>query len=273
MIKHVVTNDNISFVVDDKIYTYHNTHREYKDIYGHVMGGEIDDLRVLVRKHSVNLKFFGGRVYSKGGILYIKYKDHDASVDDRMHTRIFQLLQDKSVDKKTIRGLLLFIDKLYQNPNAESIDDLFRFLGHNSLPITDDGCFIAYKLVNDNYTDIRTGTMSNAVGDIVEMPRAAVQFDREVTCSSGLHFCSRGYLPHYGGSDSRIMILKINPADVVSIPTDYHNAKGRACKYEVIGEIPNGRPEQREEAIKEVESKGVTILGNLLTKLKSFFTE
>ena len=33
------------------------------------------------------------------------------------------------------------------------------------------------------------------------------------------------------------MILKINPADVVSIPTDYNASKGRACRYEVIGEL------------------------------------
>ena len=33
------------------------------------------------------------------------------------------------------------------------------------------------------------------------------------------------------------MVLKINPADVVSIPTDYNDAKGRACRYEVIDEI------------------------------------
>jgi hypothetical protein len=33
------------------------------------------------------------------------------------------------------------------------------------------------------------------------------------------------------------MILKISPADVVSIPTDYNNSKGRTCKYEVIGEL------------------------------------
>jgi hypothetical protein len=32
------------------------------------------------------------------------------------------------------------------------------------------------------------------------------------------------------------MILKINPRDVVSIPSDYENTKGRTCKYEVIGE-------------------------------------
>ena len=31
------------------------------------------------------------------------------------------------------------------------------------------------------------------------------------------------------------MILKINPADVVSVPTDYNNSKGRCCKYTVVG--------------------------------------
>jgi hypothetical protein len=34
------------------------------------------------------------------------------------------------------------------------------------------------------------------------------------------------------------MIVKINPADVVSIPADYDNAKGRCWRYEVIGEMP-----------------------------------
>jgi hypothetical protein len=33
------------------------------------------------------------------------------------------------------------------------------------------------------------------------------------------------------------MLVKVNPADVVSIPSDYNNAKGRAWKYEVVGEM------------------------------------
>jgi len=32
------------------------------------------------------------------------------------------------------------------------------------------------------------------------------------------------------------MIVKINPRDVVSIPTDYQDSKGRCCRYEVIDE-------------------------------------
>jgi hypothetical protein len=42
-------------------------------------------------------------------------------------------------------------------------------------------------------------------------------------------------LSHFGGE--RTVIVKINPRDVVSIPTDYNEAKGRACRYEVIGEL------------------------------------
>jgi hypothetical protein len=37
------------------------------------------------------------------------------------------------------------------------------------------------------------------------------------------------------------MILKINPADVVSIPADYNGAKGRCCKYTVVAQV-NGDP-------------------------------
>jgi hypothetical protein len=33
------------------------------------------------------------------------------------------------------------------------------------------------------------------------------------------------------------VILKINPRDVVSIPSDYNNSKGRACRYEIAGEL------------------------------------
>jgi hypothetical protein len=32
------------------------------------------------------------------------------------------------------------------------------------------------------------------------------------------------------------MIVKINPRDVVAIPADYDNTKGRTCRYEVIAE-------------------------------------
>jgi hypothetical protein len=69
------------------------------------------------------------------------------------------------------------------------------------------------------------------------MPRNKVDEDKDRTCSYGLHFCSISYLPHFSDScGGHTMIVKINPKDVVAIPADYNNTKGRTCRYEVIGE-------------------------------------
>jgi len=77
--------------------------------------------------------------------------------------------------------------------------------------------------------------MDNSPGTIVEMERNQVDDNKDQTCSTGLHFCGMSYLSCFGGD--RTVIVKINPADVVSIPSDYNEAKGRACRYEVIGEL------------------------------------
>jgi hypothetical protein len=70
------------------------------------------------------------------------------------------------------------------------------------------------------------------------MNRNRVNEDKDQTCSSGLHFCSREYLPHYGSAEGgRVVVIKINPQDVVAIPSDYENAKGRCCRYEVLREL------------------------------------
>jgi len=45
------------------------------------------------------------------------------------------------------------------------------------------------------------------------------------------------YLPSYGTANgSRVMIVKVHPRDVVSVPTDYNFAKARCCRYEVVDE-------------------------------------
>lgn len=133
-----------------------------------------------------------------------------------------------------------FADNVYANPYPWAREELYLFLEKAHLPITPDGCFIAYKKVKADYKDIYTGTMDNSVGNIVVMPggREAVDKNRHNTCSTGLHFCSKDYLPQFGtGNGDRVILVKINPADVVSIPSDYDNTKGRAWRYEVVGEI------------------------------------
>lgn len=132
--------------------------------------------------------------------------------------------------------MMKFIENLMENPSKRAVDELFGFLDACTLPITDDGHFLAYKRVRSDYKDWYSGTMDNSVGKKLSMPRNKVDEDKNRTCSAGLHFCSYGYLSSFGGD--RIMVLKINPRDVVAIPADYNNSKGRTCAYEVVGELP-----------------------------------
>jgi hypothetical protein len=135
------------------------------------------------------------------------------------------------------KPLLTFLYNLMENPSYRAVNELYDFLDVGELPITEDGHFLAFKNVKSDYKDIHSGTFDNSVGKVCEMPRHKVDEDKDRTCSSGLHFCSIAYLPSFRDSNGgKTMILKINPKDVVAIPADYNNTKGRCSRYEVIGE-------------------------------------
>ena len=66
------------------------------------------------------------------------------------------------------------------------------------------------------------------------MERCLVSDDFRVHCGAGLHVATLAYAQDYGNSESLIVIVKVNPADVVSVPEDYGCQKVRCCKYEVL---------------------------------------
>jgi len=156
-----------------------------------------------------------------------------------LHNTLTKRILDMHSEGYDVSPMALFLENLMENPSYRAVNELYDFLEASELPITEDGCFLAYKRVNGDFTDCYTSKVDNSPGKVVEMPRNQVDEDKDHTCSSGLHFCSREYLPHYGayGSDKKVVIVKINPADVVAIPSDYNNAKGRTCRYVVVREM------------------------------------
>lgn len=137
-----------------------------------------------------------------------------------------------------VRPMARFLEKMRSNPSLTAQDELYIWLEHSALPITSDGDFIAFKKVREDYKSYHDGTTDNSIGSKPFVPRDTCDPSRNNTCSSGLHFCSFDYLPNYMGDEGRVVICKINPADVTAIPNDYNNAKGRAWTYEIIGEVP-----------------------------------
>ena len=144
--------------------------------------------------------------------------------------------------------MLNFLVNLMDNPSEGSIDQLYTFLEHENLPITEDGCFLAYKAINRDYTDKYTGKISNKVGDKVKMPYEEVTADPTKHCSSGLHCGSIEYVRNYGNfktdengnhTGDRLVTVKVNPNAVVSVPEDSDRQKVRVYRYVVHEEIEN----------------------------------
>lgn len=134
------------------------------------------------------------------------------------------------------KPLVKFAEKLQQNPSFRSVNELFQFLEKNDHPITENGNFIAYKKVRDDFKDIHSGKFDNSVGNIVEMPRNQVNEDANQTCSHGLHVANYDYASKFS-SNGLMLEVEVDPADVVAVPIDYNQAKMRTCRYKVLGVV------------------------------------
>ena len=197
----------------------------------------------------------------------IRLIDPACVIEDRSNSRFFvqdgqvylRLLEGKywevpSVLNKKIlsymendwpfESLVNFAFKLSQNPCQDSMRQLFPFLEHNAVTLYPDGDFLLYKKVRNDYLDFYTGTMDNSPGKIVEMSREQVTHDPQITCSQGLHAANWDYADRvYHGGSGIMLALKVNPADVVSVPVDYNNSKIRVCRYYVECKIDTELPE------------------------------
>lgn len=176
-------------------------------------------------------------------LYYVNSKNEKVQISGAFLTRVLEVF-DNGAD---VEPLNKFLDKAEANKYSNvAASDLFEFLAVNNHPLTTDGDFLAFKIVRDDLFDYHSGTVHHEVGSIIALDPSQVDFNRDQTCSRGLHFCSRDYLPQYGGffgskQDCALLILKINPSNVAAFPRDYKNAKGRAVQYQVLARMPNDR--------------------------------
>jgi hypothetical protein len=230
----LIQGNNIVVVIDNKPHTINKTHITYQKVVDAIKAGDWEAVKDAIEPKKIVLNYGKGNVSIQGETLFWKGKE--------LHTTLAVKMIDMLREGFPIEPMVMFMDNLYQNPSKRAVDELYGFLEKGNLPITPDGHFLAYKKVREDYKDCHTGTMDNSVGQIVEMERYNVDDNKDNTCSTGLHFCSKDYLNSFGGA--RTVIVKINPRDVVSIPSDYNQTKGRACRYEVVGEIDADKVDQ-----------------------------
>ena len=239
MLNFILTDDTITVFANGKIHTLTNTERTWTRALKALH--ERDDQALL---DAVNRIDTLTRFCHKNDVVIedskITYRGRE------LHNCLTERLRKMAEDGMDIKPLANFLANVMENPSNRSVEELYSFLEHNNLPITPDGCFIAYKRIRDDWKDCHSGTIDNSIGQIPSMPRNAVDDNPNNTCSHGLHVCSIEYLKNFWGD--RLIAVKVNPADVVSVPIDYHNTKMRVARYEVIEELDI-------KTVKEVDDK------------------
>lgn len=229
------TKNVISLLIGDESYTLPKNHINYEKIGNLLDANDIDweEIKKLANGNKCLLEYTGKNISIRNGKFY--YKAPSGKTINLAENIVVSRIVDSFKSGKDFNYLLQFLDNVAGNPSNTAIQELYLFLEDNELPITPDGYFLAFKRITNDYKDCYTKTFDNRVGAVVQMNREDVDADRDRTCSNGLHFCAKGYLEHYCGD--RVVVVKINPADVVSIPSDYNNMKGRCCQYMVVAEV------------------------------------
>ena len=294
---YIVQGSNITVVIGTTPHTVSKSHIAYNKLLTAIKSGDWETVQDIIEPKQVVLNFGQGNVSIEGDKIFWKGRE--------MHNALTKRLVAMIQEDFPVEPLIAFMENLMENPSKRAVNELYGFLEKNTLQITSDGCFLAYKKVRADYLDCHSGTVLNkpaaymtdedtaaleeAVGKnnevtvavedgvtVVSMERNLVDDDQNRTCSTGLHFCSQDYLRSFGGE--RIVILKINPRDVVSIPNDYNDSKGRCARYEIVDEIDKDKADEafaksvQEAAEKEASTltpeKLVEALNQLITSQK-----
>jgi hypothetical protein len=221
---------NLTLILKNKAHQVLPDHINYKLIMENLHSANEDELVALVDIETAVASFSDGLVEIKNGKVFYEGEEVHGSISKRILEFMSKGLP--------FQPLVNFLNNLMENPSMQSQKELYDFLEHELLPITEDGHFLAYKAVRSDFKDKYRGVFDNSVGQVVKMQRAKVDDDRARGCSDGLHAGALNYVAGYGSLESgdKIVIVKINPKDVVSVPSDCNCEKLRTCRYEVVGE-------------------------------------
>ena len=231
MIPRIITDTTVTVHLDGDILVANAQHPAFAQIRAAAQAQDWEQVRLLMDVGKA-IEVWSDNEFqiSDNQVLY-----KGAPVPAELERRILSFVEE-GVE---FDHLLAFYRRLAQNPSRRSVQQLYRFLEHENIPIGEDGCFYAYKAVQQDWysfgADRRTGKKQlNKIGMTPEMPRNEVDDDPTHGCSYGFHVGSLAYASSFGGTGSRLLICRISPENVVSVPHDCAFQKLRCSSYTIV---------------------------------------
>ena len=234
-IPYTFSGETLSAFVKNRLHTIPSSHPGYEQIVAYL--GDNDDhiedhVMELIDMKAMISRLTAGKVRVVGETVFY----NGAPVHSTLTEKLVELLNAGQDAGPWAR----FLDNVMKNPTERARECLYNFLAHNDTPLTEDGCFVAWKYVRSDFGSAhanKDGTrMDNSPGKTVEMSRDEVNPNPTETCTAGLHVCASPYLGGYNKHE-KIVKVKVNPRDVVAVPVDYNFQKMRTCRYHVLEEV------------------------------------
>lgn len=256
---YTISTNSMTIFFDGRIFTLDKTNPAYEDAKAAILKDDWDSIPAIVDKATRVNNYAPNKLFSVvDGEILINGEEIPAVLSERILSFI-----DEGAPYKP---LIKFWNRLRANPSFRARNELYSFIESSSIGILDDGRLLCYKVVGKNedgnyppynsagtshfgkvtvtgrsnkeFIDLYTRKVQQGIGDVVSMARAEVDDDSNRTCSHGLHVASWSYMNHYGSAHSGrdiVVEVAVDPADVVSIPSDYNDTKMRCSKYQVLG--------------------------------------
>jgi hypothetical protein len=236
------------FTDEGNIVTLDGEHPNYKDAWAAVQNNDLGAFMAQADVLSGIKQAFESvttRVTIEGNNLYLD--------GEKIDGRLADTIIDFRRKGENYLPLVRFIERLGANPSMRSRDQLYTWLAERNFTITPSGKFIAYKGVSAagdgkfmshfagrasvNGVE-QNGQIVQGIGDVVTMPRPKVNDNADIGCSQGLHAGTWEYASTFGNGYT--LTVEIDPANVVSVPSDCSFQKLRVCEYRITGaaEIP-----------------------------------
>jgi len=249
-VPYITSENSLTIFWEGKPYTLRKENANFELAKKALLEARYDDLGDLLDIKKSIENFVQGDIEVKDEVVYYKgHRLHGVVVD-----KLIDMLRSGMKDSSPIVN---FITRLQANPSANSVTELYTFLGYKSLPTTPEGKVLGYKGVQSDYwsstgnadTIVVQGETNerhqilNEVGATIEVARRCVDDNKDNHCSFGLHVGSFDYASDWSGEDGKLLLVEFDPADAVSVPTDCNFQKLRVSKYNVIADITDQKKE------------------------------
>jgi len=245
--KIILTENQVALTIKGQTRTINKKHPAFKKVLDliHVGGSDEDLLKAIEPVKAINTS-------KKAANWGIKVVDGSIKMQEEvLPADIADTILEFKAANEPFEPLVKFYENCKLNPDVRVKEGLFRFLKAHRFPLTEDGCFIGYRKVANDFKDFYTGKLDFSPGQTVTLDRSLCDSDNNNTCSRGLHVANFRYAKEvYHPGSGKMINVKINPRDVVAFPTDYHFEKMRVCAMYVIGE--NGTSEADAQEYQEL---------------------